>query len=86
MNFEAIGPFVPLILLGVIFGFLNKYIAKKKGKSGGLWFVLGFFFHVIAMIMLAALPSEKDDAEKEELRKELDDVKEKLRRLEGSKR
>ena len=36
MDLSAFGGFVPLILLGIIFGFLCKYIAKLKGKS---WYI-----------------------------------------------
>ena len=33
------------------------WVASQKGRSGGGWFFLAFFFNVIALIALAALPN-----------------------------
>ena len=78
MDLSAFGGFVPLILLGIIFGFLCKYIAKLKGKSTSAWFWWGFFFSTFAFLILAALPSEKVEAEIAELREEIQALKDKL--------
>jgi len=78
MNLEAIGPFIPLIFLGVIFGFLCKHFAKLKGKSTSSWFWWGFFFSTLAFLILAALPSEKVEAEIAELREEIQALKDRL--------
>jgi predicted membrane-bound dolichyl-phosphate-mannose-protein mannosyltransferase len=79
MNLEAvIGSFVPLILLGIIFGFLCRYFANLKGKRTTEWFWWGFFFSTLAFVILAALPSEKVEAEIAELREEIQALKDRL--------
>jgi hypothetical protein len=85
MYFETIAPFVPLILMGTIFGLISRYIAIKKGKSATTWFLLGFFFQLIGLIIIAALPSEKDETEKAELRKEVQELKDRLEMIEDKK-
>jgi hypothetical protein len=32
-------------------------VADSKGRSGMLWFVLGFFFNIFALIAVAGMPS-----------------------------
>jgi len=41
---------IPSILGGIIFGFLCSRLAKKKKKNAIVWFQLGFFFGLFALI------------------------------------
>ncbi len=43
-----------VIWIGIIFWTLS--IARKKGRSVGLWGVLAFFFSLIPLIIVAILP------------------------------
>lgn len=46
-------------LVGLIFGWVNAFIASKKGRDPLLWFVLGLFFALISLIILLVLPAVK---------------------------
>jgi len=43
-----------IIWIGIIFWTVS--IARKKGRSAGLWGVLAFFFSLIPLIIVAILP------------------------------
>ncbi|MEO3939427.1 hypothetical protein V3N99_22190 (plasmid) [Dermatophilaceae bacterium Soc4.6] len=49
----------PLIglVLAVVFAVGCYLLAQRKGRRPVLWAVLGFFFSLIALIVLAVLPS-----------------------------
>ena len=51
---------VGYLILGVIFGIFCYYLADKKGHGGGAWFVLGFLFSFLALLVLIGLPSERE--------------------------
>jgi hypothetical protein len=40
-------------------GWLAAYIAAKKGRSAIIWFLLGFFFNIFALLVLIFLPPAK---------------------------
>lgn len=46
-----------LIIQAVLIGLLCSYVAGQKNRSRGNWFILGFFFSLLALIALAAIPS-----------------------------
>ena len=58
--------FGAFFILSIIFGlaidvglaFLCAHIAKGKGNSAGVWFVLGLFFGVIALIIICCEPEK----------------------------
>ena len=45
-----------LIYLGVICGTLCTYLAKKKELNPYIWFLLGFFLSVIALLIIIFVP------------------------------
>lgn len=45
-----------LLLGGLISGSFTGYLAAKKGYYYSVWFFLGFFFSLIALIVAAGLP------------------------------
>lgn len=45
------------VVSDTIFGLFCQYIAKEKNREGGTWFFLGFFFQLIALIAIAAIPA-----------------------------
>ena len=45
-----------LIVQGTLVGLLCSYVAGQKHRSKGNWFLLGFFFSLLALIALAAIP------------------------------
>ncbi|WP_294357165.1 zinc ribbon domain-containing protein [uncultured Sphingomonas sp.] len=51
-----------LVLFWIIFTVGSAAIASNKGRSGGLWLVLGFLFGPIALVVIASLPrnAERD--------------------------
>ncbi len=48
-----------ILLQAVIFGIFCSFIAKEKGRDGGNWFFLGFFFSFLAILALMAVPKEE---------------------------
>ncbi len=50
--------FIPLIIMGAIFGLTLRSIAKRKGKNEWLWFFAGFVpgWNLFGGIWLASLP------------------------------
>jgi multisubunit Na+/H+ antiporter MnhE subunit len=46
-------------ILALLIGYASGSIAKGKGRSRTLWFILGFFFTLIALIVIALLPSRR---------------------------
>lgn len=46
-------------VLALVFAFVCRAIAIRKGRGPILWFVLGFFFHIITLIVVALLPSRR---------------------------
>ena len=47
---------IALVFQALVFGFFAGYIAGEKGRSFGTWFVLGFFFSILAVLALIAVP------------------------------
>ena len=47
---------IALVLQAFVFGFFCGYIAQEKGRSYGSWFALGFFFSILAVFALIAVP------------------------------
>ena len=45
-----------VIWIAIIFWTVS--IARKKGRSAGLWGILAFFFSLIPLIIVAVLPSK----------------------------
>lgn len=45
-----------VLLIQVLSGFIGYYIAIKKNKSPVLWFIIGFFFGLIGILILILLP------------------------------
>lgn len=43
----------------VLFGILTAFVASAKNRSVGLWALLGFLFGVLALIVIAVMPSKK---------------------------
>ena len=48
-----------LIVQSIIFGAFCSFIAGQKGRGKSNWFWLGFFFSILALIALIAIPSIK---------------------------
>jgi multisubunit Na+/H+ antiporter MnhE subunit len=46
-------------VLALIIGYASSAIASSKGRGRVLWFILGFFFTLIALIVIALLPSKR---------------------------
>lgn len=52
----------------LLFGLFCSYIASQKNRSGGVWFIFGFLFSVLALIAIASVPSLKSEPLSEEAR------------------
>ena len=49
-------PVLFYVVLGLIFGAFCSSTAKEKGYSERIWFVIGFFFSIFALIAIAGMP------------------------------
>ena len=50
---------IVLIFLGTVIGLFCANIASPKGYSAGLWFWLGFFFSIFALIAIVGMPKKE---------------------------
>lgn len=48
-----------LIAVGIFFGVVAAVIARQKGRSEFRWFLVGFLFHIIGLIVLFLPPAPK---------------------------
>ncbi len=46
------------LIIAIAFAFGCRKIAENKGRGATLWTVLGFFFGLIALIIIAILPKK----------------------------
>jgi formylglycine-generating enzyme required for sulfatase activity len=53
---------IALVLQALVFGFFCGYIAQEKGRRYGSWFALGFFFSILAVFALIAVPKIESPA------------------------
>jgi hypothetical protein len=49
------------IAVGIAFGAICGHIAQARGHDRVTWIVLGFFFGLVALVVLALLPEGKID-------------------------
>lgn len=54
----AIFSFVIGLVIALLIGYITSRYAQKKGREKGVWFLLGFLFGLIPLIILAFLPSK----------------------------
>ena len=70
-----IGSLIPLLLIGLIFGFFLMSIAKRKGENRRYWFIVGFvpILNFFGAIWLSSFPDialiEKINSISKELQK-----------------
>ena len=53
---------VGMLIHGVLFGFVCKYLASQKHKDPGTWFAIGFLLGFIGLIVIAASKDESNTA------------------------
>jgi hypothetical protein len=46
-------------LVAILIGYVCSRIARSKGRGSVLWFILGFFFTLISLIVILVLPSKR---------------------------
>jgi hypothetical protein len=68
-----IASFIPLLIMGLIFGLVLMPIAKRKGRSKWLWFLAGFVpgWNLLGGLWLASLPDKSISEEVKALLNEL---------------
>lgn len=49
---------VLLLIPSIIFGGFTAFVAKEKGRDGTVWFWLGFFFSLVALIAICGVPTK----------------------------
>ena len=55
------GFFILYIISGVVIGLFTSHLAESKGYSSGAWFVLGFLFSLIALLVMVGMPKAQDN-------------------------
>lgn len=50
------------LVISIVFAFICWKIATGKNRSGALWAVLGFFFPIIALIIILILKPKTPEA------------------------
>ena len=54
----------PGFLFMILFGVICAGMADSKGRNAVGWFIGGFLFHLLALILLALLPNLKEEAQR----------------------
>ena len=49
------------LICWLICAYISYEIAKSKGRNAGVWAVIGFLFSILGVILVAILPSVKDN-------------------------
>ena len=49
------------LICWLICSYVAYEIAKSKGRNAGAWAVIGFLFSVLGVVLVAILPSVKDN-------------------------
>ena len=57
------------IFLGLIFGFINLFIAHSKGRGGCAFYLLGFFFSVIGVVIALLISPDLEALKERSLKK-----------------
>lgn len=67
------------MILWILMGIATSYIANQRGRDPYIWFALGMFFGVLAVLTLVLLPPVKseEEQEKDERNKEIVERREK---------
>lgn len=60
-----------IVLLAVLFqalvcGLFCRYVAREKGRNHRVWFALGYFFSIFALLSLVALPRVQEESPPQE--------------------
>ena len=50
--------FILMLVVGIGMGAACAAIASRKGRRGGLWFLLGFLFSLISLVVILVLPKK----------------------------
>ena len=58
-----------VIFLGLICGLINLFIADSKGRSGCAFFLLGFFFSVIGVVIASIISPDLKALKERSLKK-----------------
>ena len=56
---REIGQEMEFFVIWFVFAIATAIVASSKGRSGFGWFILGCLFSLIALILVAVLPSQK---------------------------
>ncbi|MCC5847386.1 MAG: hypothetical protein JJU29_04755 [Verrucomicrobia bacterium] len=68
------------ILMSILSGFLCTLIAAGKGRSILVWFVIGFFFSLFALVIIICLPDlHAENAARTARQMEVSDLRELLK-------
>lgn len=57
----AVGYFIGVLIISVIFGYITKHINESKGYSGG--FAWGFWLSFIGIIVVACKPDNRSNSQ-----------------------
>ena len=49
------------LICWLICAYVAYEIAKSKGRNAGVWAVIGFLFSILGVLLVAILPSVKDN-------------------------
>lgn len=61
MRPEIVFELIRGLLYSIASGLLSAYVAKKKGYSMLIWFLIGFFTRIFGLIAIAGIPEKKED-------------------------
>ena len=74
--------FIFATVVSIVTGFLGRYVAKEKNRSTSEGFILGFFFNLLGVIIVALLPTKEAVAEIKKVELTKEQLEEKKKRFE----
>ena len=75
---------MPYLIVSLAFAFITGMVAKGRGRSGLGWGIFGFFFPLLALILVFVLSDLGVEKQKEErLKRQISDLKNELNQEKG---
>ena len=74
------------VVAGVVTGFIGRYVAKEKNRSGSEGFWFGFLLSLIGVVIVALLPTKEANVEPKKVELTKEQLEEKKKKFEQSQK
>ena len=74
------------VVAGVVTGFIGRYVAKEKNRSGSEGFWFGFLLSLVGVVIVALLPTKEANVEPKKAELTEEQLEEKKKKLEQAQK